>query len=261
VYPDIADAAPEGLAAFLTAVTAHHAAARAAARARGDLRTIARRVSHEMRSPLGSILTSVDVLREELADQPGIVDGLLQPIVESASDMIKLLDRLSLVARASAMPAKSGRVEMGMIVWSAQERLATRIAAAGATITETETWPEAWGVAGWLEHVWETLLANALEHAGGDGPVIELGWEGGEGELRFFVRDHGQGVAPAVQRLLFRPFHQLHQTDSGRATGLAVVQRLIEIQGGRCGYAPVEPHGACFYFTLPAKAPNAAPVS
>jgi signal transduction histidine kinase len=44
----------------------------------------------------------------------------------------------------------------------------------------------------------------------------------------------------------------LYQLDSGRGTGLALVQRLVELQGGRCGYEPVQPRGSCFYFTLPA---------
>ncbi len=247
--PDSQDAAD--LARLFEVALAQHGAIREARRARGDLWTIARRISHEMRSPLGCILTSADVLKEELSADPATEEALVQPIVDSANDLMALLDRVTLVARATAAPTSPGPVDMGMVVWSARERFAMKIAASGATVVEPDEWPAVVGVGDWLDRVWQNLIGNALEHAGPK-PHVELGWTRDDGELRFFVRDDGAGVQEDVQPLLFRPFHQLHQNDSGRGLGLSLVQRLIELQGGRCGFEPVQPHGACFFFTLPA---------
>jgi len=43
----------------------------------------------------------------------------------------------------------------------------------------------------------------------------------------------------------------LHQSGSARGLGLPAVRRLVELQGGSCGYLP-EASGAKFFFTLPA---------
>lgn len=236
---------------------ARQAVTRELARARGDLLTIARRISHEMRSPLGCILTSADVLKEELADSSPAVQALTEPIVESANEVLELIDRLTLVARATAGSAVPEPVDMGMVVWAANERFASRVHAARAQVVEPKEWPVVVGVRDWLERIWQNLIDNALRHAGPE-PRIEFGWSRVDEEVRLFVCDRGPGVPEALRAGLFRPFHRLHEADAGRGMGLAIVHRLVELQGGSCGYEPAEPHGACFWFTVPAAATGEA---
>lgn len=240
----------KALAALLQRAAAHLAVRRDEARARGDLLTIARRVSHEMRSPLGCILTSADLLREELAAAaPG--HGLVAPVLDSANELMHLVDRISVIARASAGGATAAEVEMGMVVWAARERLAVAASAAGAQIAEAAGWPVVFGVREWLERIWLCLIENALQHAG-PRPRIELGWKRGPGGIECFVLDEGAGVPAEMRQTLFRPFHQLHEIGAGRGFGLSMVRRLVELQGGHCGYEPLLPRGSRFFFTLPA---------
>lgn len=208
-----------------------------------------------MRSPLGCILTSADVMQEELAASSELPPALLAPIVESANDVLALIDRVSLVARASVTRPAPVDVEMGMTVWAAREYLAAKIAAAGAEVTEPPDWPVVRGVREWLERIWFNLLANAVQH-GGPRPRIELGWTRVDGGTRFFVRDHGPGVPREFRDTVFRPFHRLHEKDSGRGLGLAIVQRLVELQGGTSGHEAVDSGGSCFYFALPDSVPR-----
>ena len=238
------------VARLLEAAVAQHAALREAARARGDLLTIARRINHEMRSPLGCILTMADMLREELAERSSTAQSLTGPIIDSAHEVLELLERVTLIARSSTGPPAMAPIDMGMVVWAAREHLEPEIAAAGAQVTEPETWPTLHGVQEWLERVWLALITNALRHAGPQ-PRIELGWERKDDEVRFFVRDHGAGVPSDRREPLFRPFHRLHESDSGRGLRLAIVQRLVQLHGGSCGYEAVKTGGSCFHFSLP----------
>jgi signal transduction histidine kinase len=219
-------------------------------RARGDLWTIVRRISHEMRSPLGCIITSADVIREEMAEHVPAAGPLAQPILDSARELVDLIERLMVVARASAAPLPLAPVEMNLAWWTARERCEATIRQSGAEIVEPESWPAVIGVQDWLATIWQALLANALQH-GGAAPRIEVGWKGGSDGICFFVQDEGPGVLPEIEPTLFRPFHQLHQADSGRGLGLTTVQRLVELQGGRCSYQPVLPRGARFQFVIP----------
>ena len=93
---------------------------------------------------------------------------------------------------------------------------------------------------------------NALQHAG-EKPRIELGWRREKEALRFQICDDGGGVPVELRAGLFQPFHSLHKPESTRGLGLSIVQRLVELQAGGCGYEPNPKGGACFFFTLPAR--------
>jgi signal transduction histidine kinase len=117
-------------------------------------------------------------------------------------------------------------------------------------VVEPEFWPEVNGVVEWLEFIWWNLLANAIQYAG-ETPRLELSWQKIKNGFRFQVCDHGGGVPAEVAAKLFQPFDSLHQPGGTRGLGLSVVQRLVELQGGGCGYTATPKGGACFYFTLP----------
>ncbi len=221
------------------------------ARLRGDLLTMARRISHDLRTPLGGIITTAESLKEQLADT-GAPTAAADALLQSADEISRLVKRVNLIAKASATPTAKQPVLMAEIVWSVLQQLERRILKRRATVTEPKSWPEVPGVAAWLEAIWWNLLANALQHAG-DAPRIEIGWQSADDRVRFWVRDNGPGVPEARGSKLFQPFESLHELDSARGLGLPIVRRLVELQGGACGYEPNPGGGACFFFTLPEK--------
>jgi signal transduction histidine kinase len=227
-------------------------------RLRGDLLTIASRVSHDLRTPLCGITTACEMLKEVLAENTPEDTPYLAPILGSADEVSKLLERVSFVLKASANPPAKTQVPMGKPLAAALQRLEGRMLKRHATVTEPASWPDVEGVARWLETIWWNLIANAVQH-GSDTPKIELGWREGAGEFRFWVCDNGAGVSEEDRARLFQPFHTLHEPDSTRGLGLSIVQRLVELQGGTCGYEQSKQDGACFYFTLPAGANTGEP--
>jgi signal transduction histidine kinase len=134
-------------------------------------------------------------------------------------------------------------------VFAALTRLESRILKQGVVIVQPEAWPEVTGVETWLETVWWNLIANALSHGGG-GIRIELGWRLDAAQW-FWVRDDGPGVLPDKRDKMFQPFHQLQEPNAPRGLGLPIVQRLVELQGGRCQYQSPAEGGSCFSFSLP----------
>ena len=220
------------------------------ARLGGDLLTVAVRVSHDLRTPLGGIVNIGELLQEILAEKEPAAVALVDSLFTSVDEMSKLIGQIRIITRATADPKPKERVNMAEIVSGVLQRLESRILKSSATVIEPGSWPEVNGVADWLEFIWWNFLANALQHAG-EKPQIELNWRQEKNGLRFQVCDNGVGVPAKVRTRLFQPFDSLHKPDSGWGLGLSVVQRLVDLQGGDCGYEPNPKGGACFYFTLP----------
>lgn len=220
------------------------------ARLRGDLLTIASRVSHDLRTPLGGIVTASEVLGEMLAGQKQGV-SLTRAIADSVDDMTRLIKQISLITRATAHPIPPSRVNMAQVVAGAMQRLEKRILEKKAVVSEPPSWPEVQGVLPWLEAIWTSLLTNALQHTRAEALRIELSWREEQNFHRFGISDNGGGVREEIRRHLFQPFDQLHQLEGTRGLGLSIVQRLVDLQGGSCGYEPLA-GGSFFFFTLPA---------
>jgi K+-sensing histidine kinase KdpD len=196
-------------------------------------------------------LSAGEALKEVLAEHhPGSV-VLVKSLFDSVDDVEKLIDRVSRLTNATANPMSKRPVAMEEVVWAVMQRLERQILKIGAVVTGPASWPEVQGVFSWLETVWWNLLVNALQH-GREAARIELGWSNNEREFRFWVCDAGGGVASEKINTLFQPFHLLHYQNARKGLGLSIVQRLIELQDGICGYEPGATGGSIFFFTLPA---------
>ncbi len=218
-------------------------------RLRGDLRTVARRFSHDLITPVGCINTSACVLRIMPPEETQSVAAIIQNIEDSSTEISRLIERVSFVLRASADPGVPVEFEMGEVVAAVLKELQPDIRKAGAVLLLPSSWPRTRGVPKSLQVIWWNLLSNALKY-GGSSVRIQLAWRSEDGWLRFSVSDNGAGVLPAMRLGLFRPFDQLHVGHTA-GLGLAIVQRLIALQGGRCGYENMPEGGAGFYFFLP----------
>lgn len=217
-------------------------------RLRGDLRTVGRRLAHDLRTPLNCVSTASEALTEPGGD-PESTTMFAHSIMDGVTEAAALVDRLSVVMMATANPVELRLIGMEELVWGTLQRLESEIARAGATVDRPETWPAVNGVPALVDLIWANLIANSLKHAGA-APRITLGWERMAGEHCFWVRDSGEGVAPAKRGTLFHPFERLNEISAPRGYGLPIVRRLVELQGGRCGHEVDPSPGGSFYFTL-----------
>jgi signal transduction histidine kinase len=204
-----------------------------------------------LRTPLGGIVNTGELLQEILLEKEPAAAALADSLFTSVDEMSKLISQIRVITKASADPKPKARVNLAEIVSGVLQRLESRILKKSATVAEPAAWPEVNGVADWLEFIWWNFLANALQHAG-EKPQIELSWQKEKNGFRFQVCDNGGGVPAAGRARLFQPFDSLHKPDSGFGLGLSVVQRLVDLQGGSCGCEPNPQGGSCFFFTLPA---------
>lgn len=218
------------------------------ARLRGDLATFGHRIAHDLRTPLGGVLTTTEMLREILSEDCPKNVALTQPILDSTDGLVKLIERVSLFAKALGSNEPPQRFSMSQPFWNAFQQLESHLLQKGASLQQPADWPMVQGHATWLQAVWRHLIENAVQHGG---RRIEAGWTPDTAGVRFWLRDDGQ-VAAERQTQLFFPFHRLHEPGAPRGLGLPMARALIERDGGQCGFAARAGDGSEFYFVLPA---------
>ncbi len=211
-------------------------------------------VAHDLKEPLvvmaftSNLITNIpDLSGEKLKEY-------LRQMGQTADEMKRIINNLKHFSEVSEAEAPLETVHMGEVVTNVQGRLSLLIREQQAQVVIPEIWPAAIGYGPWIEEVWANYLSNAIKY-GGRPPYVELGASDcSEGVVRFWVRDNGPGIPPAVQSQLFTAFNHvghIHHLEHG--LGLSIVLQIVEKMGGQVGVENEPGTGSLFYFTLPAE--------
>jgi two-component system, OmpR family, sensor kinase len=104
------------------------------------------------------------------------------------------------------------------------------------------------------ERVLNNLISNAFDHVAADGRIWLQIEPLAQAHVRVSVFDSGSGISPEDLPHLFEPFYRSRKSGSGSrhaGLGLAIAQRMVELQGGEISAENHAAGGACFRFTLP----------
>ncbi len=219
-------------------------------RLRGDLKTLDRRFRHDLLNLVQCIHLNAELITELMTGEGDTLEMPLRGINRASQEISRLVERFSDVIKASTESHAVESLLMSTVVEAALHELEEEILQAQATIQQPATWPEVTGVAAWLNVVWFNLIANALKH-NRRAAAIQLGWDYTEGQMRFWVANCGLPVPTERKAALFSPFEHLHKQPGG-GLGLSLVQRLVTLHQGTCGYERRGTDTSLFYFTLPA---------
>jgi PAS domain S-box-containing protein len=219
-----------------------------------ELESFSYSVSHDLRAPLRSIDGFSHALLEDYGDQlPPEARKYLERVRAAAQRMAVLIDDLLNLSRVTRSPVQPKFINLSVM---AEEVLQTLKAGqperqAGFSI-EPDLMVE--GDPHLMHIALENLLGNAWKFTSKQALTsIEFGQMNHKTRERtFFVRDNGAGFDMAYVNKLFGVFQRLHAVSEypGTGIGLATVQRIIKIHGGRIWAESVEGKGATFYFTL-----------
>lgn len=212
--------------------------------------------SHEFRTPLTSILSSVEMLRtyrKRLSDDEQ--DELLVSAEKGVARMTQLLERVLLIGQADAerlafAPApvslKACVDDVVKAVVAQHPALASRL---GVTLPEGEA--VAHLDADLLGEALGNLLSNAAKYSP-EGGRVELLVRAQPGGWSFAVTDHGVGIPASDLPHVFESFHRAGNVGgiAGTGLGLAIVKRAVDLHGGTVS-ATSQPGLTCFTMFLP----------
>ncbi|HEY6634112.1 MAG TPA: ATP-binding protein, partial [Acidimicrobiia bacterium] len=217
-------------------------------------------VSHELRSPLTSIIGSLDTVnRPELAPAEPTSQQLLLSARRQAGRLQRLIEDLLVVSRIDrgAIPVHAETVDIQEIFEEVN-----RVVAIEPKITVE---PEGLAVHADRDH-FSRILINLVENAAKyapDSPVELYAWQKNNRAMVAVV-DHGPGIPENARDSIFERFTQLDQSDTrskgGTGLGLSIVKSLTEVMHGSVRIEATEGGGATFVLDLPAAA-SAIPVA
>ncbi len=252
---DLALAQELGHRVALAVDNAHlYAEARAAVRVRDDILAI---VSHDLRNPLSTILTSTGRLIETLDERGAGMRTPLERCQRAARRMnhmiSDLVDAASLETGTLSLDQREN--ELRRVISDAFDLLQPLADARGLRLeTELQSGVErAFCDRERIVQVLSNLVGNAIKFTASGGRIRVMADAWGD-MVRIAVADDGPGIAPDQVPRIFDRYWHLAQRESrqGAGLGLYIAKGIVENHGGRIWVDSVPGHGSTFYFTLPA---------
>ncbi len=215
-------------------------------------------LSHELRSPLAPISNAVQMLGMQSSNENEFQKEARGIIERQTNQLQHLVDDLLEVSRITTGMVQLRKVSVvaGDIIRSAVETVRPLILQRGHEINVTIPVEPIWlhADAARLEQVLVNLLTNAAKYTDPNGKIwLSAEQIGAECILR--VRDTGVGITPELLPCIFDLFTQaersLDRSQGGLGIGLALVQRLTELHGGKVEVFSTLRQGSEFVVQLP----------
>ncbi|MBS0611525.1 MAG: CHASE2 domain-containing protein [Proteobacteria bacterium] len=211
-------------------------------------------ISHDIRAPIASILTLLEMQREfpeQLSQQ-----DLLTRVQRYARSSLAMAQGFVQLAGAQAEDYQSDAFDLAVALEETVD--GAWAAARGHEVTmHLTTPPDAapfQGDRGLICRAIANVLGNAIKFSPAGSTVhCALRCEGAYWVIS--VCDQGPGIAPELQDKLFQPFKRLHEGShpgvGGIGLGLALVQTVVQRHGGRVQVDSSGAAGATFQLWLP----------
>ena len=220
-----------------------------------------RKVSHELRGPLGTIETALKVvLAGTVGEFPATAQDLLARAARRAGELAEMIDELRILSRAreARLAAEMSRFDVNELAAEVVEELREAAGGGGLELTlqsPGEAVTICADVAG-VRQVVRNLVSNAIRYSPAGGRV-EVILARSVDSLRIEVRDTGIGIPPGDLPHVFEEFYRAPnaraRTSGGTGLGLAIVKAVVQQHGGTVEVESQPGRGTRLVVTFPTR--------
>lgn len=220
-------------------------------------RALLHAVSHDLRTPLSSIIAGATSLRQhDVAWSEDEREEFLAGIEDEARRLDRFVGDLLSVSRIESgtlRPAKDWH-DVGDLVDDVVGRMRPHAPRHRIVVDIADELPPTKLDQVEIEQVLTNLIENATKYADvGTEVVVSVRQDGDD--VRFDISDRGPGVPLEAARRVFEPFERAARDGAaGTGLGLAVAKSFVEAHGGRIWIEQRTGGGSTFAFTLPRSA-------
>lgn len=205
--------------------------------------------AHEVGTPLNLISGHVQLLENELEDDPSANKRL-----EVIAAQIARIERIvrSMLDRTRYGEGDYSPTDVNQVIRRVSELVDPRIRASGTELTfdEGEDIPLIEGDAERLQQVFLNLFSNALD-AMPDGGKLKVRTYGDDDSLMVEVSDTGSGMPDEVKNRIFEPFFTTKDRNRGTGVGLTVVRHILHEHGATIEVESSEGEGTKITIAFP----------
>jgi signal transduction histidine kinase len=230
-----------------------------------DVRNVERRgrdfvtnASHELKTPVASILALAETLRSAVHEDPQATGRLLSRLEQEASRLAALVRDLLEVSRLEARQLPRALIHLIQVVETETERLRPRAESDGLTLLlETHAHdPILPGSESDLALLVHNLLDNAIRYTP-PGGTVTVGVRASDGVAELHVGDTGIGIPAHELERIFERFYRVDAARSrqtgGTGLGLSIVRSIADGLGGSVTVVSQLGLGSTFTVRLPTR--------
>jgi len=212
-------------------------------------------ISHDLRTPLATIVGSASALVEEdNALKAEDKRELSRAIYDEAQRMSNLVNNILDMARfdAGAVALNKQWYPLEEIIGAVLTHLQKRLAGRSVNVKLPTGIPMIYVDAVMIEQVLINLLENALRYTPENSP-LEIMVDASSQMVEVSVVDHGPGIPKGSENKIFEKFYRVQSeaAQSGVGLGLAICQAIVEAHGGTIQSQNRKDGGAVFSFMIP----------
>lgn len=222
-----------------------------------ELRTdLTSMIFHDLRSPLGNVMSSLEMLEESIPDDEKTLQSVLAIAQRSSRRLSRLVDSLLDLGQFEAGQAVLSRepAQLGEIVSEAVEEVGPLADAKSHAVSVEigDGLPEIELDIDMIRRVVINLLENAIKYTRSGGEIAVRVEREADG-LKVQVSDTGPGIPDEKQQHIFDKFSRIHHEGrpKGLGLGLAFCQLAVEAHEGQIWVESEPGEGAKFSFHLP----------
>lgn len=213
-------------------------------------------VSHELKTPLQSIIGSAELLENGMVK----AEDAARFVSHIRTDAQRLLNLINDIIRLSQLdenaPAAAEKFRLCDIAHEVCESLAPAAEAKNISLSSSGGEVRLESVRRYVYEIIYNLADNAVKY-GREGGFVRIDMTADERSAVITVSDNGEGIAPEDRTRIFERFYRVDKSHSrasgGTGLGLSIVKHSVQYLGGTVAVKSEKGEGSEFTVTLPLK--------
>lgn len=206
-------------------------------------------VSHDLKSPLSSIITILSVLeKNDCINNDSYLQSRIEMLTQSSHHLSEMINSILEYSRKTISQQSIEEVDVYELV---QQITYLLFPPENIRINISSDLPVVNTQKIKLQQVFQNLLSNAIKFNDKSEGIIEVGVNDKGNFHEFFVKDNGTGISGKDRDRIFKLFQTNGVKPTGETStgvGLFIVKMAVEEQGGTTRIESNEGEGSIFYF-------------
>ncbi|MEO5954331.1 MAG: ATP-binding protein [Nitrospiraceae bacterium] len=219
-----------------------------------QLEHLAETLAHDLKGPGARMEELARLLVQQYGGQfDDRTNRWLALIEENGRDLVQRVEGILTVARVGIDQGAITAVDSTTIIGEVLKARAGEIGRLRAVVHIESGLPLAACHGAYLRQIFDNLISNALKFTrAGESPWVRISGHVQGPMVAFSVEDHGIGISSTQRIRVFQPFVRLLRSEAaGSGIGLTIIQRIVDLYGGKVWIDGAEGAGCTVHFTVP----------